>query len=60
MSIDPDVSMTNVMFAGGRSSSASDRVLTPIRTSEVPSPARGASWVSTVMPRSASVGTSSP
>ena len=33
MSIEPDVSMTNVRLAGGRSASARSAVLTPIRTS---------------------------
>ena len=53
MSIDPDVSTTNVRLAGGRSSSASGRVDSPMRTSWVPSPARGDSWVSTLTPTSA-------
>ena len=37
MSIEPDVSMTKVMFAGGRSSSAISRDVMPMRTSAVPS-----------------------
>ena len=42
MSIEPDVSMTNVMFAGGRSASATVAVSTAMRTSAVPSSACGA------------------
>ncbi len=59
MSIEPDVSMMNVQFAGGRSSAAMLRVDTPMRTSAVPSSARGAGPDSTVTPRSLFVGSGS-
>ena len=58
MSIEPDVSMTNVIAAAGRS--VSGAVPMPTRTRRVPSVACGASPVSTVTPSAPSVGAGSP
>ena len=59
MSIEPDVSMTNVMFAGGRSASATVAVSTAMRTRAVPSSVCGAAAVSTPTPTGPSVGAGS-
>ena len=60
MSIEPDVSMTNVTFADGRSIGSSSRVDTPMRTVATVGSSSTRNPPSTVIARSSAVAGASP